>query len=125
MEEATDIAIPILPSRDLEATARFYEALGFAVIAHWPGDEGYLILRRGGVELHFLVDRTLVPETNRALCYLRVPDVDAVHRAWALAALPAFGIPRLTAPEDLWFGMREFALVDADGTLIRVGTPRR
>jgi catechol 2,3-dioxygenase-like lactoylglutathione lyase family enzyme len=123
MDEATDIAIPILPSRDLGLTEAFYARLGFTTVAAWPGEDGYLIIRRGGIELHFWQDRALTPETSPHSCYLRVPDVDALHQAWAAAALPEEGIPRLTRPEDRWFGMRECVLVDPDGTLLRIGTP--
>jgi hypothetical protein len=35
--------------------------------------------------------------------------------------LPSEGIPRLTAPVDQPWGMREFTLVDPSGNLVRVG----
>ncbi len=46
----TDHATPNLPSRDFEATSRFYGALGFAET--WR-DRGWIILRRGGLTLEF------------------------------------------------------------------------
>ncbi len=103
----------------------FYAALGFAVAARWRGAEGYLILTRGPLELHAYAEETLWPPDNHVACYLRVADADTIHDDWARAGLPARGIPRLTPIEDKWFGMREFALVDPDGNLLRVGTPRK
>ena len=35
--------------------------------------------------------------------------------------LPSDGIPRLTAPVDQPWGLREFTLVDPSGNLVRVG----
>lgn len=117
-----DRAIPILPGRSLPRTLAFYERLGF--VGEIVG-EGYAIAARGDVELHFFRHEALVPASSDFMCYLRVADVDAWHAAFAPAGLPATGIPRLTAPEDRAWGMREFALVDEDGTLLRVGTPLR
>ena len=116
----TDRAIPILPSRALERTLAFYERLGFA--GEIVGD-AYAIVERGDVELHFFRHEALVPAQSDFMCYVRVGDVDAWHAAFTPAGLPTAGIPRLTAPEDKPWGMREFALVDEDGTLVRVGTP--
>jgi catechol 2,3-dioxygenase-like lactoylglutathione lyase family enzyme len=112
-------SVPILLSRDLAATARFYEALGFT--AARPLDD-YLIVDRDGAEIHFVPAPHLEPRTSDAMCYLHVDDVDAVLEEWAAAGLPRSGIPRLTAAEDKPWGLREAALVDPDGTLVRVGS---
>lgn len=117
--------IPILTSRDLDVMEEFYTALGFAATARWRGGHGYLILTRGPLELHAHADDGVWPPENPVSCYLRVADADALHAEWARAHLPTRGIPRLTEPEDKWFGMREFTLVDPDGNQIRVGTPKK
>jgi catechol 2,3-dioxygenase-like lactoylglutathione lyase family enzyme len=113
-----DRAIPVLPSRSLAATIRFYAALGFGggIVA-----DGYAILERGDVELHFFAHPKLLPEESHAGCYIRVADVAAVHQAFAEALLPRFGIPRMDALERKPWAMLEFAVVDADGNLVRVG----
>lgn len=116
-----DRAIPILPSRSLDRTLAFYARLGFT--GEIAGD-GYAIVERGDVELHFFRHEALVPAASDFMCYVRVADVDAWHAAFAPAGLPGAGIPRLTPPEETPWGMREFALVDEDGTLVRVGTVR-
>ena len=116
----TDLAIPILPSRSIQATVAFYQALGFEGGAH-GFDSGYAILRRGTLELHFFAHPALVPSESSAGCYLRVQDVDGVYRAFSACPLPRAGIPRMDALENKPWGLREFAVVDPDGNLLRIG----
>ena len=112
---------PILPSRDLTATSAFYERLGFEQKGLWPGD--YLILMRGEVGLHFFLSRDHDPATSGHGCYLYVSDADALFAELSQLGLPAAGIPRLHgAPQDSDYGLREFALVDRDGNLLRIGS---
>jgi len=114
-----DMAIPTLPSRDVNETVTFYRRLGFEGGVHSHGD--YAILTRGTLELHFFTHGELVPEDSSAGCYLRVLDVDAIYCAFAAAELPRQGIPRMDALQDKPWGLREFAVVDADGNLVRIG----
>lgn len=114
--------IPILFSKDLEATAKEYEKLGFSIDRkHIPS--GYLIADLDGIELHFSHWRELVASANNAMCYIRTDEVDAIHKLWQFARIGAIGIPRLEAIEDKPWGMREFAFVDSSGNLLRVGKP--
>jgi catechol 2,3-dioxygenase-like lactoylglutathione lyase family enzyme len=116
----TESAVPILPSRDLDETLAFYLALGFEDRGG-PHDEwNYLILGRGGIELHFYGDPEVDPLATSAGCYLRVPDADALHAEWQAVAAATGGT--LEPPEDTAYGMREFALVDPSGNLVRVGS---
>jgi catechol 2,3-dioxygenase-like lactoylglutathione lyase family enzyme len=114
-----DIAIPTLPSRSLNDTLTFFRRLGFAGKIHSHGD--YAILTRGTAELHFFTHRELRPAESAAGCYLRVADVESIYRAFASAGLPRQGIPRQDALETKPWGLREFAIVDPDGNLIRIG----
>ena len=119
---ARDQAEPILPAHDLPVMRAFYERLGFTT-GYWDPDpdEGYAILRRDGLCVHLFAHRTLVPGENFAGCYWRVSDADAWHGRCATLGLPAEGIPRLESPDDRAWGMREFALEDPSGNLVRVG----
>jgi catechol 2,3-dioxygenase-like lactoylglutathione lyase family enzyme len=114
------VVAPILPARDFDETIRFYAGFGFSVAAR---HEAYLILRRDLVELHFFAWPDIEPEASYAGCYIRVPDVDAYFQALSPPDLPNQGIPRLVPVEDKPWGMREFALIDCNGSLIRVGSP--
>lgn len=116
-----DIAIPVLPSRSLKDTLDFYRRLGFE--GEIMGRGSYAALTRGTLELHFFAHPELRPAESHAGCYLRVTDVESTYQAFSLAGLPRHGFPRQDALEDKPWGMREFAIVDPDGNLVRVGQP--
>lgn len=114
-------AIPILPTRDLQETIAFYTRLGFEVGYQQTRPDVYLILSSGDIVLHFFGFPDLDPGQSYAGCYLKLADADAVYREWQKAGLPSTGFPRLTTIEDRPWGMREFHLLDPNGTLIRIG----
>ena len=99
-----------LPARSLDRTAAFE-------------DEGWMILRRGPLEIEFFPHPDLDPAVTATSACVRVADVDRLHAEWQSAGLPAQGIPRLTAPRDEPFGLRMFAMVDEDGNLLRCLSP--
>lgn len=110
--------IPILPARDIEETIAFYGTLGFATVRLYQGfGAPYLILRRDEVELHFFHALRTDAGHNHASCYLRLLDAQAVYDEWAPA-----GVAGLQPIADAPWGMREFAVVDPSGNLIRIGT---
>ena len=109
-----------LPARDLASAEAFYARLGFETAFR---DDGWMILRRGPLELELFPDPAHDPRTSAASACVRVADADALHAEWRAARLPATGLPRMTAPQDESFGFRMFALVDQDGNLLRVLSP--
>ncbi|MBO1333598.1 VOC family protein [Streptomyces sp. VRA16 Mangrove soil] len=117
---------PIMPSRDLTVTLDFYASLGFAAGAHYP-DDGYLILVRDAAELHFYHAPDTDPLTAAHAAYLRLDGgahvADTLHEEWSATGLSGdpYATPRLVEPDDTVYGMREFALVDPDGNLLRIG----
>ena len=117
----TERCEPILPSRDLEETRTFYGKLGFTPWFQGRGGWDYEIVSRGHLVVHFFAEPRLAPAGNDAGCYWRVKDADCFYEACAVLNLGAEGIPRLTAPVDQPWGMREFALVDPSGNLVRIG----
>lgn len=120
---SAELAIPVLPSRSLPATLAFYERLGFT--GRLLGGGTYAVLTRGDVEIHFFAHPELRPEASHAGCYVRVADADLVFGAFRAAALPRQGIPRMDPIGDKAWGMREFAVVDEDGNLVRIGQALR
>jgi catechol 2,3-dioxygenase-like lactoylglutathione lyase family enzyme len=116
------VAIPILPARDLDETRAFYERLGFRAVGWWRREfGGYAILVRGDLTMHFFAFEEISPEENYAQCYWRVTDAEALYAELRALGLPGAGMPRLTTLEDKPWRMREFAVVDPNGNLIRIG----
>jgi catechol 2,3-dioxygenase-like lactoylglutathione lyase family enzyme len=116
-------AVPILPSRDLAATLAFYEELGFENRGAPPDEWDYLILRRSGIEIHFILDAELDPLRTAGSCYVYVDDAQRVFEQWhdIVSADAATG-RRVEPLTRTAYGMHEFALIDPSGNLIRVGT---
>lgn len=118
-----DAATPNLPSRDLAATSAFYGRLGFSEAYR---DEGWMILSRGEVTLEFFPFPGLDPDESSFGCCLRLDDVDDFYRVCVDAGLPEStkGFPRLHPPRREESGLRIGALLDPDGTLLRlIGNP--
>ena len=118
-------SVPILPSRDLAETLEFYQRLGFEDRGSASHQEwNYLIIGRGDIWLHFYGDPDVDPLTTSAMCYLYVDDAAALHDEWArlITPDPPTG-SRIMPPVRTPYGLREFAVVDRSGTLLRIGSP--
>jgi catechol 2,3-dioxygenase-like lactoylglutathione lyase family enzyme len=113
-----DRATANLPSRDLDKTAAFYQALGFEVRFK---DGVWMILDRGPLELEFFPMPELDPTESWFSACFRVDDLDALYAEFLSARLSdnCRDVPRMTPPQTESFGLRLFALVDLDGSLIR------
>ncbi len=115
---------PVLPVRSVGAALAHYRKLGFTADAYGEqadGDPVYGFLSRDGIELHLARTPNLDPKTNTSASYLYVADADALYTEWSAAEVGG----RLTAPEDTPYRLREFAHVDPDGNLLRVGSELR
>lgn len=110
---------PILPVRDVRAALDHYRRLGFEVTAYDDADADpvYGFLAWGDVSLHLARVPDLDPANSAVACYLYVSDADALHAAWQAAGTGG----RLTAVADTPYGLREFAHIDPDGNLLRIG----
>ncbi|CAL4860006.1 bleomycin resistance protein [Microbacterium sp. MM2322] len=110
-----DRAVPTLPSRDLDATVRFYSGFGFT--AAYRSDE-LVILRRGDLHLEFFPFPDLDPGESSFMCSVRIDDLDGLYRQIADAGVPEAksGFPRLHPPRMESWGGRVAFLVDPDGT---------
>lgn len=114
-----DHATPNLPSRDFQATSKFYAALGFT--EGWR-DDGWMILKRGDLTLEFFPHPDLDPATGNFSCCLRLDDLDDFYAVCVAAEIreSCWGAPRLHKPALEESGLRIGALIDLDGTLLRL-----
>lgn len=122
--------IPIFPSGGFDGTAAFYGHLEFFEERRF-GDDYLILAHKVGLELHFFT-ANVKPRINDHGAYVRfssVGDLDGLYARWnGRCNSPAFArvagkIGRLGAPVDTDYGLREFALIDHDGNLLRLGAP--
>jgi uncharacterized glyoxalase superfamily protein PhnB len=104
---------PIFAVRDLDAAMAHYERLGFATRRYGGG--GYAFAERDGIEIHLGV--VAVQDQRTSSAYLFVDDADELAEQWRSAGV------EVHAPEDTEWGQHEGAVVDADGNVIRFGSP--
>jgi catechol 2,3-dioxygenase-like lactoylglutathione lyase family enzyme len=112
---------PVLMSRDVAASIRFYQRLGFSVAFQDRAlDPRYAVIARDGVELHlqWQGEPQWAYPIDRPTYRFVVQDVDAFHaevrNAGALPELTTGQSP-WQAPGDTPWGTREFHLRDPDG----------
>ena len=109
-------ACPLFPAPDVAAAAEWYrDRLGFAVRVAL---DDYAIVERDGLELHLwrCSDRAVAEQTS---AYIRVEDVDGMHRHIASASRGG----RVSEVQDREWGTREFCVWDPAGNLLRFGEP--
>jgi catechol 2,3-dioxygenase-like lactoylglutathione lyase family enzyme len=114
----SDVATANIPSRDFTRTETFYGALGFATGFR---DDGWMILKSGTLILEFFAHAKLDPTTSWHSSCLRLDDLDGFYALCKAAGIieVSRGEPRLHPPElqgDMWIA----ALIDPDGTLLRL-----
>ncbi len=109
---------PVFITTEFRRALAHYERLGFTVRAYDDGDfYGYAL--RDGLEIHLAKVGSIDQATNTCCTYLWVDDASALHNEWAAASVDG----RLNAPVKTDYGLDEGAHVDADGNLIRFGSP--
>jgi hypothetical protein len=114
--EFEDVA-PVVPVRNLSAALDRYRQLGFAVRAYGHGTT-YGFADRGRISVHLSEWEDHDPARTASVIYLYVSDADAVREEWMATGVDG----RFSEACDTEYGLREFAYVDPDGTLHRVGS---
>jgi catechol 2,3-dioxygenase-like lactoylglutathione lyase family enzyme len=115
----TDRAVPNLPSRDLARTAAFYGGFGFVELY---GDDGWLVLRRGDLQLEFFRKDDLDPRHHDFGCCLRVSDLQELYQAVLAAGVPEarYGLPSVRPITTQPWGQEMSTVLDPDGNLLRM-----
>jgi uncharacterized glyoxalase superfamily protein PhnB len=98
---------------DMEQALTFYGHLGFVTTYH---DEGFAIVERDGIDLHFNVsDPTQEPPKGRSVCWIGVTNIEALYQQY----LPT-GAVQSPLQAQPW-GMKEFFLCDPFRNLLLFG----
>lgn len=114
-----DQATPNLPSRDFAITSAFYAKLGFQ--EGWK-DDGWMILKRASLTLEFFPHPDLNPFESWFSCCLRLNDLAGFYSECLAAGIEerCWGHPRIQPPQVEESGLTIAALIDPDGTLVRL-----
>ena len=107
--------IPVLASLDIHKTVKFYkDKLGFNKVGYL--DSNYAVIARDKFVVHFWkCDNKIHPENTS--CYVDVQYIDELY-----AELEDKGVIHSNGKlEDKPWGMREFAVLDSDGNMIKFG----
>lgn len=111
--------VPVLISNDFDRTVDFYQRFNFQEVARYT--QGYLILRRDGLELHFIPRHDQDPKDSWHSAYVRVLNVKALTEEWKDIKVPDDGISRYTPATLREWGMIEAYIIDPDGNLLKLG----
>lgn len=107
---------PVLASLDIARTVQFYEEiLGFKT--SWS-DANYCVVKKHKIAIHFWkCDDNIFPENTS--CYIYVKNISHLYQLYSIKGI----IHPNGQLEDKHWGMREFAILDVDGNMIKFGQP--
>ena len=109
---------PKLPMRDKTATKDFYiNKLGFQNFGSADFD-GYLMLEKDNIQIHFFEFKDLDPKENYGQVYIRTNDIDNLYQS--LLDIQVNIHPNGALQTKSW-GQKEFALLDPDNNLLTFG----
>lgn len=106
---------PKLPMRNKAITKEFYlTKLGFRSLSE-TDYEGYLMLVRDEIEIHFFEFRELDPKENYGQVYIRVSEIE---KEFEKAKTNRINYTPLDAKP---WGQKEFSVLDPDNNLLTFG----
>lgn len=109
---------PKLPMRNKAITKDYYiHQLGFRPLGNVDYD-GYLMLQKDNIELHFFEFNELDPNENYGQVYIRTDDIEHLYQSLLdkqVSIHPAG--PLQLKP----WGQKEFSLLDPDNNLLTFG----
>jgi len=119
--------VPLLPCASIDEIEDFYTALGFDRTYRQLRPNPHVVMERDDIGLHFFGMPDFVPANSYGSCLVVVPDISALHSAFATGLrarygkLPIAGIPRITRPRARKNaeGVTGFSVVDPGGNWIR------
>ncbi len=110
--------IPKLPMRNKVATREFYlSQLGFTDIGSEDFD-GYLLVKKDNVEIHFFEFKELDPKENYCQVYIRCNNIETLYQSMLYNNNNIHPAGHLQAKP---WGQKEFAMLDPDNNLLTFG----
>lgn len=113
----TDIH-PKLPMRDKSVMREFYQnKLGFKEFGKADFD-GYLMIEKDRIQIHFFEFKNLEPKENYGQVYIRTDNVDGFYQPLVDKKVSIH--PNGPLANKPW-GQREFSILDPDNNLLTFG----
>jgi catechol 2,3-dioxygenase-like lactoylglutathione lyase family enzyme len=111
---------PKLPMRNKSITKDFYlNKLGFQEFGNADYD-GYLMVQKDHIQIHFFEFKELDPKENYGQVYIRTDEIDAWYK---LALNKKVNMPEAGHLEIKPWHQKEFSLLDPDHNLLTFGQP--
>lgn len=109
---------PKLPMRDKAITRDFYlNKLNFEEFGSADFD-GYLMVQKDNIQIHFFEFKELDPKENYGQVYIRTDDIDKWYQ---LAVDKKINIPEASHLQIKPWRQKEFSLLDPDNNLLTFG----
>ncbi|QNA44772.1 bleomycin resistance protein [Lacibacter sediminis] len=109
---------PKLPMRSKAATKEFYiDKLGFQEFGREDFD-GYLMLQKDHIQIHFFEFKELDPNENYGQVYIRTDDIDTLYQSYLDNKTDIHPNGHLAVKP---WGQKEFSLLDPDKNLLTFG----
>jgi len=109
---------PKLPMRNKGVTKDFYlTQLDFQEFGRSDFD-GYLMVQRDNIQIHFFEFQELDPTQNDGQVYIRTDDIEQLYQSLLAKKTPIH--PNGSLQTKPW-GQREFSLLDPDHNLLTFG----
>lgn len=109
---------PKLPMRDKNITCNFYvNQLGFTEFGS-QDFEGYLMLEKDAIQIHFFEFKTLNPLENYGQVYIRTKQIERIYQAFIDNGVTIH--PNAPLQIKPW-GQKEFSIIDPDHNLLTFG----
>ena len=109
---------PKIPMRNKKITREFYiNSLGFEEIGT-VDFEGYLMIKKDQIELHFFLFENISPLENYGQIYIRTDDIEGLYEDFIRKQIEIH--PHGKLQRKPW-GQQEFSILDPDGNLLTFG----
>src|SRR5690606_9354574 len=109
---------PKLPMRDKIATKHFYiHVLGFKEFGNVDYD-GYLMMEKDRIQIHFFEFKDLDPKENYGQVYIRTNNIENLYQSFLDNKVRIHPNGQL---EIKPWGQKEFAVLDPDNNLLTFG----